>query len=1813
MSSVSKPRVRQNRHKQGLNQTLEKISADFRYYNEIYPTRIDYTGNTAAGLQPYASVRLSYVDRPDTTLAFIHGHRLRHLKCVSSIGLYHAEAKVREYRMGYTLNHSHNLLTSVTEVSASGTEKNPTTFQWNAAGDLAFSGHGIQQFNNLYHVRLHVGDFNGDGRDDFVAVPEDGSSPYSGWQLYLSQGSSFYNASYGALADGNRPKVVVVADFNGDGLADMATVSKLNGSYDKISVYRSTGSGFSPPDYVCSYSSGFSIFPVEANGDGASELMVVRSNGSYYIYSSSTLTPGSYYLSGTGACSQTIGDVRTVDVNGDGLTDVLNLRSSSSTLMIANGQYGFTETPFGYGSSEVLYFGDFNADGKDDYLYSAHNGTGLTYWPLRVSSGLGTFFHSGYVPSPFDPTAFDVNVADVNGDGYADLLTVKKSGSGQIRAYLNDCSGGFLPQSAASTPYAAEKWRYYPGDFNGDGKTDYVCTADYEHATWRGSKLYTLPDATNMLLGSVTDGLGNTAEIGYKYMSDPAVHTRGTSFDDYTNSFSSSWPLVWQVRTPDGLGGQRTVTYAYSGALMHRKGRGVLGFSSVTATDDATGMATVTGYEPSAFKYVMDAVHTETRLGSRVLAETDTEYSTYYASTTPFRHHPTSVTERTYEYSSGALMSETTTTSQYDSYGNLTHSTTVGGGITVHTSNTYQNDAASWRLGRLTQSVVTKSTAEEVEVRQASFEYDQSTGLLSAEVSEPYSQSLGYRKTYVRDAFGNITSSTTAPLNTAYASRTDSTTYDAKGRFLLTQRNSLGHMSSNMIDDDTGLMYRSTDANGVSTSYSYDSFGRCRRVTTPLTATNTTTDWSAGNADAPATALYHTLTETTGQPYSLVFSDCLGRTVRTVTENAFGQKVYTDVVYNAKGQVWKTSEPYFPGSTPLWNVCTYDAAGRLLTQTDAAGGTTTYSYYGHETTVTDALGHSTTRETDSHGNLVRVTDHEGNTIEYLYDVDGRCIQLTGPRTTVTMEYDRRGNRTRLDDPDLGTVVSDYNAFGELVSQTDQKGTTTYTYDKLGRVTTETRPDVTVATVYDTRFIGAVTSVTASNGTSTQYHYDSYGRVTSQTETTGAVTLTVATAYNAQNLPASTAYPNGFTTDYGYSANGLLTSVSDHSTQTTIWQLTQQDARGNATQETLGNGLLTTNTYDAATGRLTAISTPGIQSWTYGYDAVGNLLQRTDMSRGMTEGFAYDTLGRLVEVSRNGQAVQLSAYDAAGNVLSRTGVGHEFTYAAGTNRLTGFYAETPYVRPWDNIQYTSFHKVSRIVNGSDELVLTYGPDKSRRKAVKNENGGTETKHYFGGLYEETTGAGGTVTVCYIFAGGRAVAIHETQGGTTRLLYLHHDHLGSITAYSDASGSLVQELGYDAWGRRRDPSTWQYFAADTDAQAVNPWGFSGHEHIDLFGMVNMDGRMYDPMTGRFLSPDPFVQAPDFTQGLNRYSYCLNNPLSLTDPTGYSWLGDNWKTLVASAVGIAVSAVTAGSGSGVGIAIIAGAAGGAAGALTGALLNGANLGQVAKATLTGAFWGAVSGALNYYSADPDLIAKVFKHTFSQGFLEGIQGGNAVHGIMMGAVSGAGGHFIDKYHDTLGRAGEIATNAVLGGTIDELGGGKFANGAITSAFSTMFNDMMHPQSENEEQKKQFVLESELSFDSYPHEKPLELVFPEFDILLAGRMIFTGVVDASFSLFSRSSYSSIEDMISKASFNKVLKHNEFQYTIKNANLDKVFNSLASRYNAQIYQKDGYKYFNTGTNRVGIYNSSSGVGKTIQINYNKGEQILKIRSAKNLK
>ena len=135
-------------------------------------------------------------------------------------------------------------------------------------------------------------------------------------------------------------------------------------------------------------------------------------------------------------------------------------------------------------------------------------------------------------------------------------------------------------------------------------------------------------------------------------------------------------------------------------------------------------------------------------------------------------------------------------------------------------------------------------------------------------------------------------------------------------------------------------------------------------------------------------------------------------------------------------------------------------------------------------------------------------------------------------------------------------------------------------------------------------------------------------------------------------------------------------------------------------------------------------------------------------------------------------------------------------------------------------------------------------------------------------------------------------------------IHHIMVRRETYWStitDCNGAVEQELSYDAWGNRRDPETWQRFWYNpVYEEPMFDRGFTGHEHLYAFGLINMNGRCYDPMMSSFLSVDAYVQSPDNSQNFNRYSYCLNNPLKYTDPSGWVLVGgmtpsnpfhDNW----------------------------------------------------------------------------------------------------------------------------------------------------------------------------------------------------------------------------------------------------------------------------------------------------------------------------------
>ena len=123
-------------------------------------------------------------------------------------------------------------------------------------------------------------------------------------------------------------------------------------------------------------------------------------------------------------------------------------------------------------------------------------------------------------------------------------------------------------------------------------------------------------------------------------------------------------------------------------------------------------------------------------------------------------------------------------------------------------------------------------------------------------------------------------------------------------------------------------------------------------------------------------------------------------------------------------------------------------------------------------------------------------------------------------------------------------------------------------------------------------------------------------------------------------------------------------------------------------------------------------------------------------------------------------------------------------------------------------------------------------------------------------------------------------------TTARSFLHRDHLGSVDTITDGIGAVAQRLSFDAWGKRREIN-WQAMSEPAIlafSTTLTTRGFTGHEMLDPVGLVHMNGRVYDPELGRFLSADPFVQDITNLQSWNRYAYVLNNPLSYTDPTGF-----------------------------------------------------------------------------------------------------------------------------------------------------------------------------------------------------------------------------------------------------------------------------------------------------------------------------------------
>lgn len=802
-------------------------------------------------------------------------------------------------------------------------------------------------------------------------------------------------------------------------------------------------------------------------------------------------------------------------------------------------------------------------------------------------------------------------------------------------------------------------------------------------------------------------------------------------------------------------------------------------------------------------------------------------------------------------------------------------------------------------------------------------EYDPTTGVLAKQTISSPESDLSY----------------TLPVKV-----TEFVQYDSKKRFVTELKNPLGQHSFAAYDPKWGRPLSETGVDGLTTKYQYDGYGRNISVTTPDHITSTSLlEWSSPASPSPLqvsdysitgfgsdvvnNALYSVLEQRPGSPSSKIIYDMFGRIVAVETDG-LSNKIFAGKKYDARGNIFKESATFENTPNALLPVITtnsYNNTFNQIIQTEIKAGSIAnlvafaYSYNNDGSTAitTTFLSDGNkqyTKITDASGFLKTAIDN-GGTLNYKYASSGQLKETKlGNDVTNSMTYDDRGMQKTLFEVNSGTTEYNFSAYGELVSQKDANNNiTTLEYnDLLGRLTIKkcTAAVTGLITNYNYNYVTSgnglnqlqsVITTPLPNNNIYSYTYDNLSRVTKEDKTINVGTnlqqLTTLYSYDQfSNLQKET-YPGGFAVKHTYNKNGYHTQINRGDNNDIIWRLDEMNAIGAYTKYTShpqNNAVQTTKEYDNF-GFLIRTLAPGVQDMNYFFEpASGNLKYRTDMVNPLnilTESFMYDQSDRLKTSTSQGLSVH---YFPNGNIQDKSDVspGTYGYHSTKLNAVENLPATAINIsQATQNITYTSFNKAEKITEDVFDQRFAYGPFDERVTSELRINTNASERRYYSGSYEKTLDAqsGSTLSeINYISCGSGLVGmfVKDPANPNGQMYYPYTDHLGSILTVVNETGSEKYEQSFDAWGRKRNPLNWSY----NNIPAVPAWlyrGYTGHEDMPQFALINMNGRMYDPVVGRMLSPDPYLQEPDNTQSHNRYSYAMNNPLKYTDPTGYNFI--------------------------------------------------------------------------------------------------------------------------------------------------------------------------------------------------------------------------------------------------------------------------------------------------------------------------------------
>ena len=1412
------------------------------------------------------------------------------------------------------------------------------------------------------------------------------------------------------------------------------------------------------------------------NNDGLGQFLFLFKNGNNKLYTFVVVKKkkkGGYILTTFKLeLSECPERMFTADFNRDGFLDIIVVGKKGYKIFYNNGSGEDSDMCFSSESSKAdtdlvwsdrMETGDFDGDGIMDFLTNKDE---EKEWYVYYGESDGRFVKKKAfdtdVCQQFSTTLnddkFSVFVYDMDKDGKSDVFIntsiykqyVDSKAGNKIRIPKFDATYSFWYRShgirsedafeivCMNTLNAEDDGCskcFTVGDFTGDGNMDilnfgHVCYNNTDVSEHPSFHIYSSSAGIQCgRIKKITDAQENTVEVSYdsyakeygvakaqreknsriiEDVDGQIVNVNSDNSLDKFPIFDVAYPLctVKSVIVSNGVLGSQTSSYSYSNLKYSALKRGLMGFENTIVKNEVLNRRVETHVdkwnddffvpeEVSSYTYSGDYVASQTSvMGFLKPTDSKGQCFTYLQKKTECDVYGNK-TECSYRYSKaiGLLKSETTI---YDSNTAMRKNKEISEYVTIR-GVLLPREIASWQ--------------NHADDRETSFgkiikyEYD-SLGLVKTKTEYSNEETEGVTTNYEYDVYGNVVSETVSGED--FNEQKVEMTYDKTGRFVVSKRTVPDTYTYNYSYDDYGNCISSKEfatSNAVKeTKFEYDDWGHLvKRVNPNKTYETYSYGWDGKNT--------YVLTQGVGIPWKLTRYDSRGLKLSSLSVGISDISISETYHYDVFGNVVGLN--CVNGDVSVSDTCEYDALGRVLWEKSSKGKDVTYKYENRKV-ISTVNGKEYVKEYDALGNIVRATDPT-SVVEYRYNSNGKPSVVTCGRNTTKVEYDDFGNKVLLTTADAGTISYSYKKNGDLVSMTDADGVVTENtkYDSRNRVVEKKIGDRVITYQYadeTSQSKNWIRYVEVKDGDKRickkTYLYNKYGQVISKNmwDYKSNKNKTIFYNYNSQNQLVKVTYPNNVVVNYEYDCYGNKTKV--YVNDELAWSFLK--STGSKITAKFCDDIYVSEQYDVA-GRMvkTAVeyAARDLHKMTYEYDAeTGNMTHRTGMFE-CAEDFEYDDLNRLMEFYGTDNKLHTVRYDDYGNIELKSNVGaYYYESLKSPNRLTSL--DDGYSRFNDlSVKYNSQHRAVLVSDNEKGYAASFEYDEDGNRIsseLKKKTSLIKSVEYFDGVdYVKSSG----LDVVYYHLGDNLLYVLEEGHG--KLYYICRDNLGSIVKLIDRDANVCFHARYDAWGVREVV----YDGLGTSFD----YGYTGEEEIPELGLVNLNARMYDPMLGRFISPDNYVQMPDFSQSFNRYAYCINNPLKFTDRSGevfnlvvaaiiggfinwglngHEW---SWKGLGYFGVGAFAGAVGAGVGAGVNVAMAGGSFwSGAAGLASGVSSTGALAGAVSGAS-AGFSGGFIAGAGNSWNGG-DKFATGLANGFKSGFMGALSGG--ITGGVMGGI---------------------------------------------------------------------------------------------------------------------------------------------------------------------------------------------------------------------